>query len=114
MVATDDTFHRLASNPPELRLQNTPWVGKCVHCNTNLMVRSTGETNATLEHIVPMCAGGSPDDPRNLALACQACNNRKGIEHDQHVGKGGRADEVIESLRAKRAARWREPVQVQG
>ena len=59
-----------------------------------------------------MCAGGSPDDPHNLALACQGCNNRKGVEHDQHVGKGGRADQVIEALRAKRALRWREPVQV--
>lgn len=108
VVATDSTFRPLCLTPPELGATNTPWVGKCIHCNTSLVVRPSGETNATLEHIVPLCAGGSPDDPHNLALACAGCNNRKGIEHDQHVGRGGRADEVIESLRAKRAERWRE------
>ncbi len=106
VVATDNTFRTTEDCGS--------WVGKCIHCNTSLVVSRSGETTATLEHIIPLCAGGSPDDPHNLALACQGCNNRKGVEHDQHVGKGGRADQVIEALQAKRAIRWREPVQAQG
>ena len=67
-----------------------------------------GSTNATIEHIVPLCDGGDPTDPRNLSLACASCNNEKGIRHDKHAGKGGRADEVIRALQEKRAHRWRE------
>ena len=58
-----------------------------------------------------MCNGGEATDPRNLALACKRCNNEKGIHHDKHAGKGGRADEVIATLLAKRLKRWKDPVQ---
>ena len=85
------------------------WVGKCIHCNTKLFVTDHGNTDATVEHIQPLCDGGDPTDPRNLALACKRCNNEKGVRHDQHAGKGGRADEVIARLREKRAQRWQEP-----
>lgn len=108
MVETDDTFELVNAVPPEPH----HWVGKCVHCNTRLLVLDNGATDATLEHVQPICGGGDPTDPRNLALACKGCNNRKGVDHDQHAGKGGRADEVIQALQAKRDARWREPVQV--
>lgn len=70
-----------------------------------------GITDATVEHIKPLCDGGASRDLSNLALACKRCNNEKGIHHDQHAGKGGRADEVITALLAKRMLRWREPVQ---
>lgn len=83
--------------------------GRCIHCNTHLSVTEHGETIATVEHIKPLCDGGEPTDPRNVALACSRCNNEKGIRHDQHAGKGGRADEVIAALQAKRQSRWREP-----
>ena len=68
---------------------------------------ASGETDATVEHIKPICDGGSLDDLRNLALACKRCNNEKGIRHDQHSGKKGRADEVIIALQEKRELRWR-------
>lgn len=66
-----------------------------------------GETDATIEHIQPLCNDGAAIDPRNLALACSRCNNRKGIEHDQYAGRGGRADDVIAALQRKRIDRWR-------
>lgn len=105
IVATDMTF--------EFHRDNTLgwgiWVGKCIHCNTKLGVSENGSTEATVEHVVPLCNDGAATDPRNLALACKRCNNEKGVRHDPHAGKGGRADEVITALQGKRLARWREP-----
>lgn len=85
------------------------WIGKCIHCGRKLGVSANGKTDATVEHIRPLCAGGSRDDIMNCALACKRCNNEKGVRHDEHVGKGGRADEVITSIEGKRLARWRTP-----
>jgi 5-methylcytosine-specific restriction endonuclease McrA len=82
-------------------------MGKCIHCNAKVYVGLHGSTNDTVEHVNPLCAGGDPIDPHNLALACSGCNNDKGLRHDKHVGKGGRADEVIAALQAKRDSRWR-------
>lgn len=107
IVATDATFHLYGDAKTG---EERTWYGRCIHCNTRLAVTEQGNTDATVEHINPLCAGGESVDPRNLALACSRCNNEKGIRHDQHVGKGGRADEVIAALQAKRVARWREPV----
>lgn len=107
IVATDATFN-LVGDPRQGQQQ--AWVGRCIHCNTRLYVTPQGSTDATVEHINPLCAGGQATDPRNLALACSRCNNEKGIRHDQHAGKGGRADEVITALWEKRQARWRDPV----
>lgn len=100
MVLTDSTFGA----------NEHGYVGRCIYCNTHLCVTVLGETDATLEHISPLCAGGSPDDPRNLALACKRCNNEKGTRHDRRAGRGGRADEVIAALRARRRGRWRDSV----
>lgn len=102
IVKTDNTFYVRHSDPHV-------YVGKCIHCNSHLYVTMLGETDATVEHIQPLCNGGDARDPRNLALACKRCNNQKGVHHDQHAGKGGRADEVIAALHSKRVARWKEP-----
>lgn len=106
VVVTDSTFDLI--HPREFGNTYPYWVGKCIHCGTKLFVTESGMTEATLEHIQPLCDGGNPTDPRNLALACKRCNNEKGVRHDQHAGKGGRADEVITALQEKRMARWRE------
>lgn len=107
IVATDSTFnfHRDKTLGPGWGV----WVGKCIHCGRKLCVSEAGGTDATVEHINPLCNGGEATDPRNLALACRGCNNEKGIRHDKRAGKGGRADEVITALQGKRLARWREP-----
>ncbi len=108
IVSTDSTF---AFNKDQmLGPGHGTWIGKCIHCNRKLGVSENGNTDATVEHINPLCAGGEGTDPRNLALACRGCNNEKGIRHDKHVGKGGRADDVISALQGRRLARWREPV----
>lgn len=103
IAKTDNTFNRA-----QLRPKDFCWMGHCIHCNTIVIVEDDGRTNATVEHIVPTSAGGSIDDPLNLALACARCNNQKGIHHDSYVGRCGRADEVIEALKTKRLARWRD------
>lgn len=103
IVATDNTFHK------DQEAGFFPmWVGRCLHCNAKVYVNEDGFTMATVEHIQPLCNGGHPSDPRNCALACPACNNEKGVRHDKHAGKGGRADEVIAALQEKRARRWRD------
>jgi 5-methylcytosine-specific restriction endonuclease McrA len=107
IVATDNTFSMKMSLDDYGRVRDAFWTGKCIHCNTGMVVTLLGETSATVEHITPQCAGGHLTDPRNLALACVRCNNDKGIRHDMYVGRGGRADEVITALQAKRAQRWR-------
>lgn len=101
IIQTDNTFklHTFADG-------DQVWVGKCIHCNARMTVDLTGNTAFTVEHIVPKYAGGN-DDPRNLALACGNCNNEKGVRHDTHVGKGGRADQVVQGLKERRAERWR-------
>ena len=77
------------------------YVGHCIHCNTMITVSMDGKTNATIEHIMPICAGGSVTDLRNLALACKTCNNKKGVHHDAK-NLNQRAFEVISSLLEKR------------
>lgn len=114
IVATDSTFRHAFASAVEIERgpdNEVGWRGKCIHCGSTLYVGLHGDTGATIEHITPLCDGGDPTDPRNLALACAGCNNEKGVRHDRFVGRGGRADEVVASLKAKRAERWREPVQ---
>jgi 5-methylcytosine-specific restriction endonuclease McrA len=108
IVATDNTFEiqRVGDNG---RTQTAFWLGKCIHCNAKLYVDERGATDATVEHVMPLCNEGEAQDVRNLALACKGCNNEKGVRHDKYAGKGGRADEVINALQEKRMSRWREP-----
>ncbi len=84
------------------------WLGKCIHCNSAVTVSLDGDTSHTIEHIYPKSKGGAIIDPRNLAMACERCNNRKGVRHDKDVGKGGRADEVVAALQEKRRKLWRD------
>lgn len=104
-AVTDRTFART-----ELDGQRV-WVGRCLHCNKKLVVRDDGKaiSEATLEHIWPQTQGGG-DDLANLAVACAGCNREKGTRHD-HKG-GAKLAEVVETLRARRQARWRDPADV--
>ena len=104
IVATDRTFRVRAVRGGEA------WVGKCLHCNSRLVVGLDGEplSSATIEHVVPRNHGGG-DELENLALACDACNRQKGYRHDNKHPDEPRAREVIEALRARRLERWREP-----
>ena len=105
-AATDATFERR-----EVR-GSAALVGKCIHCGKKLVLGMDGcpLSDASLEHIVPKTHGGT-DSLDNLAVACRRCNVQKGYRHDH-----GRADDpklraVIETLRQRRAKRWREPLE---
>jgi len=85
------------------------WLGRCLHCGSRLRVGPTGQTLATVEHIVPVSAGGSNVDLLNVALACVGCNNEKGVRHDPNYPRDPRAVEVIAALLRRRASQWRDP-----
>ncbi len=82
------------------------YVGHCIHCDTMITATMTGNTAATIEHIMPICAGGSATDLSNLALACKSCNNEKGVRHDARK-PDERATEVINALLKKRASQMK-------
>jgi len=42
--------------------------------------------SATLDHVVPVSAGGDPVDPGNLVTACWGCNRRKGDLRLEEIG----------------------------
>ena len=101
-AVTDRTFERAT-------LDGGPvWVGKCIHCNTRLVVGDDGRARgeATLEHVCPQAQGGT-DAVDNLAVACARCNREKGTRHDHHAS--ARLDEVVAALRTRRLERWRDP-----
>lgn len=101
-AVTDATFERTT-------LDDRPvWVGKCIHCNSKLVIADDGRAlgEATLEHVWPETQGGT-NEVTNLAVACARCNREKGSRHD-HRG-GPRLDEIVAVLRARRAERWRDP-----
>jgi len=56
--------------------------GRCVYCgvDTHRLAKglSRSPSLATLDHVVPRSQGGALS-PANLVLACQACNNRRGV-----------------------------------
>lgn len=99
------------------------WRTRCLHCRTRLHVDATGEPlgAASLEHVVPRAwfgkraaaplvarVGDTPDDARNLAIACTRCNHDKGKGPDARGPQDARAYEVVEALLSRRLARWRE------
>lgn len=103
IVATDSTFERKT-------VRGEPaWVGKCIHCNAKLVVSLDGQADgaATIEHIVPRTHGGT-DDLANLAIACPRCNALKGKRLDHRRREDPTLTQVIETLRARRLARWRD------
>jgi 5-methylcytosine-specific restriction endonuclease McrA len=102
IVSTDSTFERA-----EVRGEKV-WVGRCIHCNARVVVNDSGETLATIEHIFPRTHGGT-DDVENLALACRRCNGEKGVRHDNRHKNDPKFIEIVEALRAKKAARTRKP-----
>lgn len=104
-AVTDRTFERT-------RLDDRPvWVGKCIHCNSKLVVADDGRSlgEATLEHIIPQTRGGT-NDVKNIAVACARCNREKGKRHDHK--RGERLDDIVATLQARRVERWREPEEV--
>ena len=52
----------------------------CHYCKRNdldYLADQRADNLATLDHVVPLSAGGALYDKRNLVVACSACNHRK-------------------------------------
>ena len=100
-AVTDKTFEKTTLDG------RTVWVGKCIHCNTRLVIAEDGRSlgEATLEHVWPETQGGT-NDVENLAVACARCNREKGTRHD-HRG-GPKLESVVALLRERRMERWRD------
>jgi 5-methylcytosine-specific restriction endonuclease McrA len=104
-AATDRTFTRTQIDGVHAL------VGKCIHCGRKLALDLSGQplSRATLEHILPRHHGGT-DALENLAIACDRCNAQKGYRHDCRRNDDPRLSRVVETLRARRHERWREPL----
>ncbi len=104
IVATDSSFERVTVRGAEA------WQGKCIHCRRRLLIDLQGEPlgAVTVEHILPRGHGGS-DELANLALACASCNHQKGYRLDHRRADDPVLLRVIDTLRARRLARWRDP-----
>ena len=99
---------------------------RCLHCRTWLGITQSGAAvgAVTLEHIVPQAWFDKPraldqlfasypqwrptdaNDVRNLALACERCNQAKGRSHDRFPFNE-KSQQVILSLLKKRMQLWR-------
>ncbi|GAB6195084.1 HNH endonuclease [Lysobacter xanthus] len=116
-------FLLAVSTDAEAHCDGDRWTTRCLHCRTRLQVRTDGtpEGSASLEHVVPRAWFGkraasamtarvadAPDDARNLAVACARCNQDKGKGPDARGPSDARAFEVVETLLARRLARWRD------
>lgn len=78
------------------------WYVPCIHCGRRLLVKDSGETSATVEHIVPRCQGGS-NELLNVAIACERCNNEKALTQDNSASE--RSREIRQVLLDRRASR---------
>ena len=85
-------------------------VGKCIHCGSKHALTTDGAplTEATIEHIEPRTHGGT-DALENLAIACARCNRSKGSRLDARHRDDPVLTRVIDTLKLRRRARWREP-----
>jgi hypothetical protein len=85
--------------------------GKCIHCKRKLAVDLAGNplSHETVEHIVPRTHGGT-DAIENLAIACSRCNQGKGARLDPRAWDDETLQRVISTLRDRRAARMRPPL----
>ena len=51
IVRTDATFSLKTLVDDHGRARDAFWTGKCIHCNTGMVVAMDGSTGATIEHI---------------------------------------------------------------
>ncbi|MBS0470851.1 MAG: HNH endonuclease [Proteobacteria bacterium] len=52
--------------------------GRCWYCRIALSEAPRTDTSATIEHIIPRCAGGTMA-LHNVVAACQGCNRARGV-----------------------------------
>lgn len=59
--------------------------GGCSYCLDEMTLEQGSPKEATIDHLVPRCKGGT-DDPANLVIACRSCNSRKGGRTPEQAG----------------------------
>jgi hypothetical protein len=57
----------------------------CHYCGRPVVWGSRGPDGGTVDHVDPICAGGT-SDPTNLVAACKSCNSRKGGRTPEQAG----------------------------
>ena len=77
---------------------------KCVYCGKDLLADSDSLLLATVDHIVPLAAGGG-DGGENRATCCCVCNRLKGCTVVRSIEEGR---QVIAQRREEEFARFRE------
>ena len=77
---------------------------KCVYCGKDLLADSDALLLATVDHVIPLAAGGG-DGWANRATCCCACNRLKGCTAVRSIEVGR---QVIAQRREEELARYRE------
>jgi hypothetical protein len=87
------------------------WRTRCLHCRSALYVSAEGVTSngATLEHIIPQSWFEKRAAADLIGDLTGRCNQGKGLNHDKAGPSNQRAREVVQSLFAKRQARYNAP-----
>jgi CRISPR/Cas system Type II protein with McrA/HNH and RuvC-like nuclease domain len=81
---------------------------KCCWCGCHTTDSRGKKNSTTVEHIVPRSSGGT-DEWENLAMACSACNSRRGSQSVQDFMEGvaiQRSKTARERQREKRERRY--------
>ena len=104
IIQTDSTFQLVSST------RGLVWKGKCIHCRAWLLIDSDGSyiSKATIEHIIPKNHGAG-SELENLAIACAACNHKKGRRHDLLKASDPVLIRFLQRLTDERQKRWRAP-----
>jgi len=69
-----------------------------------LPTRRHRASDLTVDHVVPLAAGGAPLDIANYAVLCRSCNSTKGADNPPAEGRGGVAHKAT-GMHADRASR---------
>ncbi len=94
------TQHARQSNRSRHNALYSTWRGEHGDRCSGYLRPAHPAADLTVDHVVPLAAGGAPFDIANTAVLCRSCNSTKGASTD----RGGVAHRGL-SLRPDRAAR---------
>lgn len=83
------------------KLRDSAWEsqgGRCTWCR-----KDVPKSEATAEHMLPLCRGGS-NEQENIRMACSQCNNSRG---DAGQEKQDLGPKLSRRERARKRAAWK-------